>query len=139
MIQARNQLDNLGASVVFIAYHDPELLTSKMLHDLDVPYTLLLDPTRATYERWGLGAAGFRSMLSPGLYWGTLKVTLSVFLKRETSLGTSPGQPQLGGDFVVDCAGKLAFVNRMTSFHDRAKIDDLLTTVRECVTLAKRA
>src|SRR5438046_1863751 len=43
MIQARNDIDSLGAGVVFVAYHDPELMTAKMLHDLELPYTLLVD------------------------------------------------------------------------------------------------
>jgi alkyl-hydroperoxide reductase/thiol specific antioxidant family protein len=139
LIQARNEIDSLGASVIFVAYHDPELLTTKMMHDLDVPYTLLLDPTRATYERWGLGRIGMEGMLSPGLYWAALKVTLSVMLKREKSLGTSPGAPQRGGDFVVNCARDFAFVNRMRSFHDRPKLEDLLTALRRCSEGGRRA
>ena len=132
MIQARNEIDSLNAGVIFVAYHDPEMLTTKMMHDLDVPYTLLLDPTRAAYERWGLGEAGLRNMLSPGLYWAGLKVTLQVLLKRERALGTSPGAPQLGGDFVVNCAGRLKFVNRMRSLHDRPKMADLLAALEAC-------
>jgi hypothetical protein len=71
-------------------------------------------------------------MIQPGMYWGTLKITLNVLLKRETALGTSPGAVQLGGDFVLNCARQFAFVNRMRSFHDRAKMTDLLAALRAC-------
>jgi peroxiredoxin len=130
VIQARTELERLGAGVIFVAHNDPELLTAKMLHDLDLPYLLLLDRTKAAYAQWGLGQAGLRSNLSPGLYWAMLKVVLKVLSGRESSLGTAPGRNQLGGDFVVDRAGKLVFVNSRRSFHDRAKMTDLLTALR---------
>lgn len=130
VIQARHEIESLGAAVVFVAHSDPELLTAKMLHDLELPYTLLLDPTRAAYARWGLGRANWRSVLSPGWYWATLKTAVRVWLRKESSLGRAPGRAQLGGDFVVDRAGRLVFVNRLKSFHDRAKITDLLAALR---------
>ena len=130
VIQARHEIESLDAAVVFVTHNDPELLTAKMLHDLELPYILLLDRTKAAYARWGLGQAGLRSVLSPGWYWALLKSTLDVWLKHESSLGTAPGRAQLGGDFVVDRAGTLVFVNRLKSFHDRAKIADLLAALR---------
>ncbi|MEO8259539.1 MAG: peroxiredoxin-like family protein [Acidobacteriota bacterium] len=130
VIQARNELDSLGAGVIFVAHNDPELLTTKMLHDLDLPYTLLLDPTRMAYAQWGLGRAGPGSWLSPGLYWAGLTMAVKVWLKKESALGNAPGRNQLGGDFVVDRAGKVVFENRLKSFHDRAKIADLLAALQ---------
>ena len=130
VIQARNEIDRLGAGVIFVAHNDPELLTAKMLHDLELPYTLLLDPARTAYARWGLGEAGMRSWLSLGLFWAAATTALKVWLKKESSLGKAPGRNQLGGDFVVDRTGKLVFVNRLKSFHDRAKITDLLAALR---------
>ena len=130
VIQARNEIERLGAGVIFVAHNDPELLTAKMLHDLELPYILLLDPARTAYARWGLGEAGMRSWLSLGLYWATLTTALRVWLKKESSLGHAPGRTQLGGDFVVDRTGKLVFVNRLKSFHDRAKIAELLAALQ---------
>jgi hypothetical protein len=57
----------------------------------------------------------------------------------EKSLGTSPGAPQRGGDFVLNCGRTLEFVNRMYSFHDRPKLADLLTALRRCSEQARRA
>ena len=130
VIQARHEIESLNAAVVFVAHNDPELLTAKMLHDLELPYVLLLDRTRAAYARWGLGQAGLRSVLSPGWYWAMLKTALNVWRGKESSLGKAPGRAQLGGDFVVDGTGTLVFVNRLKSFHDRAKIADLLAALR---------
>jgi peroxiredoxin len=125
VIQARDHLQSFGAEVVFVAYQDPELLMAKMLRELALPYLLLLDPTRAVYRAWGLEQARLRNWLVPGLYWESLKTAL----RREPSLGSSPGPVQLGGDFVVDRRGHLAFVKRLRSFHDRARIPDLLTAL----------
>jgi hypothetical protein len=35
----------------------------------------------------------------------------------------------MGGDFVVDRGGRLAFVNRMRSIHDRAPVPTLLSAL----------
>jgi len=121
-IEARDELTRVGADVILVAFHDPELLMAKMMHDLDLPYTLLLDPEMAAYRRWGLGQAGLGSLLRPGLYWAGLKVALS----RQPSMGKSPDPGQLGGDFVVDREGRLRLVNRMKSFHDRAAMPRLV-------------
>jgi peroxiredoxin len=129
-IQARDEFAALDATVVMVAFHDPELLMSKMMHDLKLPYLLLLDSTRETYARWGLGQFNLRSMLAPGMYWGALKF----LLRREPSLGRTPNESQLGGDFVIDRAGQLAYVNRMRSVHDRARIPDLLAALERCAT-----
>jgi len=131
MVQARDEIRELGAEVVFVAFHDPELLTAKMLRSLDLPYLLLLDPARESYARWGLGPATVRAFLSPGLYWAALKETLKVLLGRERSLGTAPRSNQLGGDFVVDRTGRLAYAHRMQSLYDRAPIPDLLAALQE--------
>ena len=125
-IQHREDFERIGAEVVLVAYHDPELLTAKMMHDLEVPFTLLLDPTRETYRRWGLERATWRNVAVPGLFVAAAKS----LLQREPSLGSTPGPVQMGGDFVVNRDGRLAFVNYLKSFHDRAPIPTLLGALR---------
>ena len=124
-IQARDDFAALGAEVVLVAFHDPELMMAKMLHDLKLPYLLLLDSARTSYAAWGLGQVGLRSFLMPGMYIALLKMLLG----GTPSLGTAPKSNQLGGDFVVDRAGRLVFANRMRSIHDRASIPDLLAAL----------
>lgn len=124
-IEARGDIGRAGADVVFVTFNDPGLMMSQMMHDLNLPYALLLDPERAAYRAWGLGQASIRSLLTPGLYWAGLKVAL----RREPSMGEAPDPGQLGGDFVVDREGRLAFVNRMRSFHDRAAMPRLVAAL----------
>jgi peroxiredoxin len=127
MVSAQDRIQKSGAEVIFVAFHDPELMMSKMLRDLDLSFVLLLDRAREAYARWGLGTGTLKALLRPGLAWAILKL----MLKRPQSLGSAPPHHnQLGGDFVVDRAGKLVFVNRMKSVYDRADIDDMLAAVR---------
>ena len=129
-IQAKDAIADVGGSVIFVVYHDPELVMSRMMHDLNLPYVLMVDAERQAYARWGLGEATLRSKLVPSLYWETLKTVFKVITGRERALKEVSGPPQLGGDFVVDRQGNLAFANRMKSFHDRASIDDLLAAMK---------
>jgi peroxiredoxin len=124
-IQHRDDFQKVGADVIFVAYHDPAELMAKMMHDLDLPYTLLIDRGRESYRRWGLDQAGLRNWLSPGLFASLFKAVL----RRDELFRLSPGPVQLGGDFVVDRRGELSFVNRLKSFHDRASMPELLTAL----------
>lgn len=101
-----------------MAYDEPSLLQAKMLHDVALPYPLLLDPTRQAYRRWGMGRTGLlRTMLSPSLNWRYIKL----MARGERFLGIAPDMFQLGGDFVVSAAGTLAFAHRMTNSGDRVE------------------
>jgi peroxiredoxin len=126
LIQAQDRIFETGTEVVLVAHHDPELMMAKMMHSLDLPFVLLIDPTKSTYRRWGLGTVGFKAFTRPGLYLEAARM----LLRREKSLGSAPDQTQMGGDFVVDRQGTVVFANRLRSFHDRASVDDLLSVVR---------
>ncbi|HET9372609.1 MAG TPA: redoxin domain-containing protein [Vicinamibacterales bacterium] len=124
-IQHRDEFQQLGADVIFVAYSDPQELMAKMLSDLELPYTLLIDPARESYRRWGLGEAGLREWFSPGMYAAMVKAVL----RRDRLFKMSRGPVQLGGDFVVDRRGNVSFVNRLKNFHDRASMPDLLAAL----------
>jgi hypothetical protein len=126
VIQARETIASIGADVVFVAYHDPELVMSGLMRDLNLPYQLLVDESRRAYAQWGLGPVSLLGKLRPGLYWEMIKV----ILQRPPNLGSAPNPNQRGGDFVVDPSGRLVFANRMKSFYDRAKIPDLISALR---------
>jgi peroxiredoxin len=126
LIQARDRISQTGAEVVLVAHHDPDLMMSQMMHSLNLPFVLLFDKTRTAYGRWGLGTVNFKAFVRPGLYLEMARV----LLRREKSLGPAPDQTQMGGDFIVDREGTLVFANRLRSFHDRAKVEDLLAVVR---------
>ncbi len=125
MIQAQDDIAKADVGVILVAFSDPELLMSKMMRDVNVPFLLLLDRSRESYVRWGLGPFHLKALLAPGLYSGLFKV----IFKRHALMAPTLEPIQMGGDFVVDRAGKLAFVNRMRSLHDRAHVQDMLAAV----------
>lgn len=123
MINRQKKIESLGAKVLVVAYDEPSLLSAKMLHDVALPFPLLLDRTRETYARWGMGRTGLTgAMLSPSLNWRYLKL----LVKGERFLGFAPDMFQLGGDFLVDKQGTLAFAYRMRNNGDRIETGALL-------------
>jgi hypothetical protein len=116
VIKRQEEIKDLGAEVLVVAYDEPTLLSAKMLHDVPLPFPLLLDRTREAYARWGMGRTGLTgAMLSPSLNWRYLKL----LAKGERFLGFAPDMFQLGGDFLVDKQGTLVFAYRMRNNGDR--------------------
>ena len=113
--------------VLLITYDKLALLKEKMMYDLQLPYPLLLDPTKETYGRWGMGRTNaFGAMLSPSLNVRYLKL----LLHGERFLGTAPDMFQLGGDFVVDSEGRVAFAHVMRNNGDRASVETIISAMK---------
>jgi len=126
VIENKNEIEELGGEVLLIAFDDLSLLQAKMLSEIELPYPLLIDESRETYGAWGMGRTNvFGAMLSPELNWRYLKL----LAKGERFLGFAPDMFQLGGDFVVDPEGKMAFAYRMRNNGDRASTDTLLSAM----------
>jgi len=124
-IQRRDEFARLGADVILIGYEDPQDMTSMMLRNLDLPYTILVDPSRETYRRWGMGEATWRAWVRPGLYLATLMS----LLRREEQFKMQPTPAQMTGDFVVGRDGRVAFARVLKSFHDRPSVSTLLSAI----------
>lgn len=123
MIEQYDRIEALGAAVLAVAYDEPSLLAAKALRNVELPFPLLLDPSREAYAAWGLGRTGLGgAMLSLSLNLRYLKL----LLRGERFLGFAPDMFQLGGDFVVDAEGRLAFAHRMRNNGDRASTETLL-------------
>jgi hypothetical protein len=100
-------------------------MTSKMLRNLDLPYTLLIDPSRDTHRRWGMGEATWRAYVQPGLYLAFV----TSLLRREEQFKAQPTPSQMTGDFVLRRDGRVAFARVLRSFHDRASVSTLLAVI----------
>jgi hypothetical protein len=123
MIGERDRIVRLGAEVLLVAYDEPSLLATKLLFEIKVPFELVLDRTKETYRRWGMGRTNiFRSVLAPALVYRYLKL----LLKGERFLGVAPDMYQLGGDFVIDQSGRIVFAHRMRHNGDRVEVSSLL-------------
>lgn len=133
MIEKKQEIARLGAQVLLVTHAPPTLLERKMMHDLQNPFPLLLDPEKASYRQWGLGETHLGgAMLSPSLNWRYLKL----LLKGERFLGLAPNMFQLGGDFIVDAAGRIAAAHPMRNNGDHADVEQLLEELQRATSVA---
>lgn len=95
-----------GARALFVVGDTPDRVRELMLHDIDSPFPVLVDGSKASYDAWGLPRASFATIwLDPDVwrqYW-----TLVRSGARFRGLGDDVRQ--LGGDFVVGPDGVLTY------------------------------
>jgi hypothetical protein len=123
----QRQIEELGATVLAISFGTPEDVEEYARY-LALPFAVASDVTLAAYAAYGLNRGARSAVYGPGA------------ILQHIALGTKgvrapPGAPKqdtlrLGGDFVVDRTGVIAFAHRSTSGDDRASIDDVLRAVR---------
>ena len=121
VLHQRRRVDAFGTAV-FVAFDRAELLERALLRGLELPYPLLVDPERSAYRAWGLGRSSVLGV------WGDPRVWLRY--AREISRGERLRRPgsdtlQLGGDFVVDPDGTVAY-SRPQRRDDRPPVAELL-------------
>lgn len=127
MHDRRDRIDELGARVVFVAFDLPEALRSGLLADVELVFPVAADEARTTYEAWGLGRASSSDIwLDPKVWWQYLKLLMSGEQLR--SGGDDP--LQLGGDFVVDPDGVIAY-SRPQQRDDRPPVGEILRVVQQ--------
>ncbi len=116
----RQRIDAAGTAV-FVAFDDAGRLRESLLHGLDVPYPLLVDPERLAYRAWGLERGSLLRIWGDPLVW--------LRYARELAHGVHLRRPgwdtlQLGGDFVVDRAGTVVY-SRPQRGDDRPPVGEL--------------
>ena len=127
VLERRQRLEAIGATALFVAFDEPALLRRTMLADLEPPFPVLVDRDRSAYAAWGLGrAAAARIWADPRVWARYLRVALGG--QRPTRFGSDT--LQLGGDFVVDRAGLVAYA-RPQRTDDRPPVAVLLAAVEE--------
>jgi hypothetical protein len=127
--QRWDRWEAVDATAVFVAFDDPELLRRTMFADIDVdalPFDIAVDRARTSYRAWGLRRARRRDIWrDPGVYrtyWRLLHAG-----DRLRAGGSDP--LQLGGDFVLDRARRVAYA-RPQERDDRPPAAELLAAAR---------
>lgn len=121
----RDRLDDLGdADVALVTFTRPRNLRGYRGR-LGLPYAVLADESRATYRAYGLGRGRWWRV------WGPATVRAYARLMRTGARVERPQEDtgQLGGDFVVDRQGRLAYAYPSTGPSDRPPVDDLVVAV----------
>ena len=116
-----------GAAVVLITFTRPRNLHG-FRRRLALAFPVLADEIRAVYHAYGLRRGSWWRV------WGLSSVRAYGRLLRRGRRLERPTDDtlQLGGDFVVDQDGRLAYAYRSTGPDDRPSVDDLLDAVRSC-------
>jgi peroxiredoxin len=116
-----------GAAVVLITFTRPRNLRA-FRRRLALAYPVLADETRAVYRAYGLQRGSWWRV------WGLKSVRAYSRLLRQGRRLERPSADtlQLGGGFVVDRDGRLAYAYRSRGPDDRPSVDDLLDAVRSC-------
>jgi hypothetical protein len=121
----RDRLDELGgAAVAAVTFASAAELGPHRDH-LELPFPLLADPDREIYRRFELGRGRLRDVWSPG----TIAMYVSLLRRGRRLRRPTQDTRQLGGDFVVDSAGRLSAAFRPTSPDDRPTPDQLIAAV----------
>lgn len=121
----RDRLADLrDAEVALVTFTRPRNLRGYRAR-LGLPYPVLADESRATYRAYGLGRGRWWRV------WGPATVRAYARLMRTEARVERPQEDtgQLGGDFVVDRQGRLAYAYRSTGPSDRPPVDDLVAAV----------
>ena len=117
------------AEVVLVTFTStPEL--ERYVRWTGIEMVTLIDPDRSTYRAYGLGSAGFWQI------WGltNLKRSVQILARRKLTAIRRPTEDtrQLGGDFVIDRSGTLAWGHWAEGPDDRATVQALVDAVRAC-------
>jgi len=122
-----------GAAVLAVSFASAEL-GAHYARDLKLVFPLLADPERQSYRAWGLPRGSARQVWGPRVLWGYLRRLLAGHRWRVSSGGQD--LYQLGGDFVVDAEGKVAWVRVSRDPDDRPSIAEVLAALDQAVAQA---
>lgn len=127
VLEQRRRLEAAGATALFVAFDEPALLRRTLLAGLELPFPVLVDRDRSAYAAWGLSRASvLRIWADPRVWARYLRVALGG--QRPTRFGADT--LQLGGDFVLDGAGLVAYARPQRS-DDRPPVAVLLAAVEK--------
>lgn len=130
--EVERQLDRLraaGVTLLVVSQAQPAVLAS-FLRRYPKPYPVVGDPTRAAYRAFGLERTGWLTFARPAVVWGYLRRILTGTRVRLPYRGEDV--LQLGGDFLLDLAGRVVFAHRSRTPTDRPPVEALLPVRPSC-------
>ena len=117
----------LGAQLVAITQSQPAALAAQLRLE-PRPFPFLCDPERRVYRAFGLERGRWGMFFRPRVLAHYCRQMLRGWGIRRPY----PGEDvlQLGGDFILDRARRLAFAHRSADPSDRPAVDELLRRLR---------
>lgn len=122
----RSRLDDLGdAEVVVICFSAPDFVAAYQRERLH-PMTVLVDEARTSYRAYGFGRGSVRRVWG----WRTWRAYARLLRAGRRFQRPTEDTLQLGGDVVVDRAGRISYVFRSADPDDRPSVDELVGVVQ---------
>ena len=125
MRDQKHLLDELDISVLVISFESPATL-HRFQWFRNLPFTTLSDPSRHLYAAFGLRSRAVRLLFDRD----TVIAYLRGFLQGRVPPLRHADMRQLGGDIVLDRAGRPVLVHRSKTPADRPSVDLLLNALR---------
>ncbi len=123
----RARLEQVDATAVFVVHDTPAAVRRVLLAGIGTPFPLAVDQDRSTYRSWGLHRASWaRIWLDPKVYTQYARL----LVRGERVRGRGRDVLQLGGDFVVDAAGRVRY-SRPQVRDDRPSVLALVRAVED--------
>jgi hypothetical protein len=116
-------IKTLGGEVLVVSFTSPKQIAA-FLADIPQPFPVVSDPERKAYQAFSLGATNLRGFLRLGVIWHYLKLIFRGWIPKGPSENADVWQ--LGGDFLIDAAGKLRYAHPSKDSADRPSNAELL-------------
>jgi peroxiredoxin len=126
----QRNIESRGAKILAVSFGTPAEVEDYRGH-FGVEFAMASDRDRALYRAYGLGQGSVLAV------YGLAAMKQHVALKAQ-GFAPAPDAPrqdtlQLGGDFVIDASGKIAFAHPSRSGDDRTSIDDFVAAITGCL------
>ena len=117
----QNGLKKAGIDVVLVSSGTPAQAEA-FRHDYKVPFTIIRDPNRVLFKKYGLRDMDLRDYRSPRMLVQVVKVLAGGY-------GYKSGQgssSQLGGVFIIDTGGKVRFAHIAVNAADHPSPQEII-------------
>lgn len=129
MQKISGEIENLGGEVLVVSFAQPKTLAAH-LAIAPQPFPVVADPERTAYAAFALGKTQMLSFFRPDVIWYFLRLIFRGWLPKKPREDGDVWQ--LGGDFVIDRAGRLVHAHPSADAADRPGNADLLQALKTC-------
>jgi len=115
-----------GCGVLVVTQATPAVL-GQFLRKNSLPFPIVGDPERRAYRAFGLERASWGTFFQPRVLWGYLRLMIRGTRLRTPYAGEDVRQ--LGGDFLLDRAGEVAYAFRRRDPTARPEVSELFAAI----------
>jgi hypothetical protein len=112
-----------GCAILIVTQAKPEVLR-RFLDRHPQPFPVVGDPERAAYRAFGLERTGWLTFFKPRVLWGYIRLMLRGEKVRKPYDGEDVRQ--LGGDFLLNAAGRTVWSYTSADPTERPGVEELL-------------